>query len=195
MRPPCREIRSGSPGAPSVSRRHAPGLTPTIAENTRVKWLWLAKPAEIAISDNGRSRTLINCLAAFTRWCRKPPMRRQAGGDAKCARKVADRQIELGCDGSATRACRRGRTRACRRRASPATEQRPPRPGSAPAPESTIGLRDVGGQRKHHVVDEKLVGFVRPAQCCAANDAPIWRTIASSWPTSATVEVVDARRA
>ena len=26
-------------GTPCASRRHAPGLTPTAAENTRVKWL------------------------------------------------------------------------------------------------------------------------------------------------------------
>src|SRR5262245_35192841 len=33
------------------------------------------------------------------------------------------------------------------------------------APQSAIGLRDVCGECEHHVIDEKLIGLVRPIQC------------------------------
>src|SRR2546423_7054270 len=90
-------------------------------------------------------------------------MRRQAGGAAKCPRKMADRETELGGDLLKRKLCAKvgfesfagslhlpgGKAAAVR---------------FANTLQSAVGLGDMGSEREHHVIDEKLVGLVRPAK-------------------------------
>ena len=60
-------------------------------------------------------------------------------------------------------------------------------------PKTSIGLRDVGGQRQHHVIDEELVGFVRPAQPLAQGSADM-ADGGIIMPDRAAIERIDAPR-
>ena len=69
---------------PTASRRHATGLMPTAAENTRVKWLyWRTRQnRNLGQRQVANGHQLLGRLDALAK---QPLVRRQAGGNSKCA--------------------------------------------------------------------------------------------------------------
>ena len=62
-------------------------------------------------------------------------------------------------------------------------------------PQSAIGLRDVRGERKHHVIDEKLVGLGRPTQRLQKRRADMTDDLVVMADAELTGEFTNARRA
>src|SRR5882724_10829863 len=63
------------------------------------------------------------------------------------------------------------------------------------APQSAIGLGDVRGEREHRVIDEKLVGLVRPTQPFLQRRADMTDDRVVMAGAELTGELTDARRA
>jgi len=61
--------------------------------------------------------------------------------------------------------------------------------------QSAIGLGDVCGERNHHVIDEKLVGLVRPTQPFLQRRADMTDDHIVMANAELTGELTDARRA
>ena len=107
---------------------------------------------------------------------------------------MADREVELGCDllqGKSSAeirlelfagALRLPRSKAAARR-------------SAARPQSAIRLSDVCRERKHHVIDEKLVRFGRPTQSPQQRRADVRHNLVVEAGAELTVELADAPEA
>src|SRR3954451_8857200 len=93
----------------------------------------------------------------------QPLVRRQADGDSERPREMTDREIELGCD-----LLQRELAAEVRLEPLAGALRLPGREtaarGRGRALEPAIGLRDMGGQAEHHMVNEELVGLIRLAQ-------------------------------
>ena len=123
----------------------------------------MANPADIAISDNGKSRIVINCLAALTRWRSS----HWCGGNPVEIRKAREKWLTESSNSAAI--CVSDNFAAEIRLEPLAGAPDLPRRKAAAARlggtrQSAIGLRDMRGESEHDVVDEKLAGLGRPAQ-------------------------------
>lgn len=144
-----------------MERRQFPGAAPTALANTRVKWLWSAKPHVAAMSDSGIA---VSRYRAATPW----PFRHDAGSaiDAAVCRSSGGRRVRNGrakariaAQARQARSRRRDARRASPWRGVPAKrrarllERLHPHPAIVPG--------DMRGSGERDVVDEQLARLPR----------------------------------